>query len=130
MDPTTGIAIAVSVAALAGFGAGWGLKPDAAVKALEAQTEAIETLNKGNSHLVERVTETALVAEEKEASIAAKLTDVPPQCLEELGGHPLSVECAWAWCVRTGSSDRQRCESAALTTAMIAKWSCPEEVPP
>jgi len=111
MDPTTGIAIAVSVAALAGFGAGWGLKPDAAVKALEAQTAA-------------------LVAEAKEASIAAKLTDVPPQCLEELGGHPLSVECAWAWCVRTGSSDRQRCESAALTTAMIAKWSCVEEVPP
>jgi len=131
MDPTTGIAIAVSVAALAGFGAGWGLKPDAAVKALEAQTEAIETLNRGNAHLVAEVNAVARLDAEREFSIADKLTNVPPQCVPELGGDPMSPECAWAWCIRTGETDKQRCEVGKLQDYLIVRFkaqdvSCPD----
>ncbi|MFN5412299.1 chaperonin GroEL, partial [Bradyrhizobium sp.] len=50
-----------------------------------------------------------------EALVADKLTNVPPMCIRELGGDPKSALCAWAWCVRTGESDKQRCDSSKLT---------------
>lgn len=132
MDPTT---TAVSLAVLAslgtGFAAGWGLKPDAAVKALEAQTAAMATLNKGNQALVEQVTAVALLDAESDAAIADKLTGIPPQCIPELGGDPMSPQCAWAWCVRTGETDKQRCEAGKFTDYLIARYqasdvACPE----
>ena len=55
MEPVTLTTITVLAALGVGFGAGWGLKPDAGVKALEAQTEAIEALNDGNQALVDKV---------------------------------------------------------------------------
>ena len=42
MEPVTLTTVAVLASLGVGFGAGWGLKPDASVKALEAQTEAIK----------------------------------------------------------------------------------------
>ena len=123
MDPITWTVIGFIVAVGAGFGAGWGLKPDTSVEALKAQTEAIEALNAGNTALVEQVTATALIEEEKEALIADKLTDVPPQCLKELGGDPMSANCAWAWCVRTGETDKQRCEPSKLTDLIIEQYN-------
>ena len=47
MEPVTLTTITVLAALGVGFGAGWGLKPDAGVKAIEAQTEAIAELNSG-----------------------------------------------------------------------------------
>lgn len=127
MDPITWIAIAVIVGTGAGFGAGWGLKPDASVKALEAQTEAIAELNHGNQALVEQVQAATLIEAEKEAKIADKLTDMPPQCIPELGGDPMSAECQWAWCVRTGETDKQRCEAGKLTDLLIERYGCKDE---
>lgn len=129
MDPITWAAIAAIVAAGAGFGAGWGLKPDASVKALEAQTESIEAMAEGNKDLVVEVQKVALAEAEKEAAIADKLTDVPPPCLSEIGGNPMSLQCSWALCIRTGETDKQRCEPSKLTDALIAEYaskSCPE----
>ena len=120
MEPITAIAIIVAVAA--GFGAGWGLKPDASVAAIEAQTAAIETLQKGNTELVSEVQRVALEESKREALVADKLTNVPPMCLRELGGDPKSALCAWAWCVRTGESDKQRCDSSKLTDLIIAQY--------
>ncbi len=60
MDPVTLVVIAVVASIAAGFGAGWGLHPDAGAKAIEAQTEAISKLNEGNDKLVERVNEVAV----------------------------------------------------------------------
>jgi hypothetical protein len=130
MDPVTLTVVAVLASLGVGFGAGWGLKPDASVKALEAQTEAIETLNEGNQKLVEQVQATAIIDAEAEAAIADKLTNIPPQCIIGLGGDPMSPECQWAWCIRTGETDKQRCQDSKLADYLIERFKlqsvCPE----
>ncbi len=120
MEPITAVVVIVAIAA--GFGAGWGLKPDAGVKALEAQTEAIEALQKGNTDLVSEVQRVAAEEAKRETLVADKLTNVPPMCIKELGGDPNSALCAWAWCVRTGESDKQRCEAGKLTDLIIVQY--------
>ena len=126
MDPVTWTVLAVVLSLGTGFGAGWGLKPDAGVKAIEAQTEAIEELNSGNQALVDKVQQVAVTDAEKDASIADKLTDVPPPCIKEIGGDPMSMQCMWALCIRTGETDRQRCEPAKLTDQLLSTYSCTE----
>ena len=85
MEPLTLTAIAVLAAIGAGFGAGWGLNPDAGTKAIEAQTEAIKELNTGNQALVDKVQEVAVEEAKRETFIADKLTDMPPPCIKEVG---------------------------------------------
>lgn len=122
MDPISIVAIAVIASLGVGFGAGWGLKPDASVEAIEAQTKSIEALQAGNSELVTQVQKVALEEAQRETKIADKLTNVPPQCIKELGGDPMTLECAWAWCVRTGESEKQRCEQSGLTMELISRF--------
>ena len=126
MEPVTLTTIVVLASLFAGFGAGWGLKPDAGVKAIEAQTEAIKELNNGNQALVSKVQEVAVEEAERESEIATKLTDMPPPCIKELGGDPMSMQCMWALCIRTGETDRQRCEPAKLTDQLLSTYSCTE----
>ena len=126
MEPVTLTVIAVIASLGVGFGAGWGLKPDAGVKAIEAQTEAIEELNSGNQALVEKVQQVAITDAEREASIADKLTDLPPPCVKDVGGDPMSLQCMWALCIRTGETDKQRCEPSKLTDKLLGAYSCPE----
>ena len=130
MDPITWAAIAVVVSAAAGFGAGWGLKPDQSVDLIEAQNQTLETLAAGNQELVSEVQRVAIEQAERETMISDKLTDVPPMCIPELGGDPLGPMCAWAWCVRTGETDAQRCEQGKLTDLIIDVYrdrACPDE---
>jgi len=126
MEPVTLTVIAVVASLGVGFGAGWGLKPDAGVKALEAQTEAIEALNEGNQSLVEKVQEVSVEEAKRESAIANKLTDLPPPCIKEVGGDPMSLQCMWALCIRTGETDKQRCEPSKLTDKLLGSYSCPE----
>ena len=126
MEPVTLTTITVLAALGVGFGAGWGLKPDAGVKALEAQTEAIEALNEGNQSLVEKVQEVSVEEATRESAIANKLTDLPPPCIKEVGGDPMSLQCMWALCIRTGETDKQRCEPSKLTDKLLGSYSCPE----
>jgi len=126
MEPVTLTTITVLAALGVGFGAGWGLKPDAGVKALEAQTEAIEALNEGNQSLVEKVQEVSVEEAKRESAIANKLTDLPPPCIKEVGGDPMSLQCMWALCIRTGETDKQRCEPSKLTDKLLGSYSCPE----
>ena len=107
-------------------GAGWGLKPDAGAEALEAQTEAIKEMNSGNQALVEKVQEVAIEEAKREAEIADKLTDLPPPCIKEVGGDPMSLQCMWALCIRTGETDKQRCEPSKLTDKLLGSYSCTE----
>lgn len=123
MGPVTWAAIAVVAALGVGFGAGWGLKPDTSAEVLAEQTKAIEALSAGNAELVEQVNAVALEEAQREALIADKLTGIPPQCIRELGGDPMSALCAWAWCVRTGETDKQRCEQGKLTDLIIAQYA-------
>ncbi|QDP63128.1 MAG: hypothetical protein GOVbin2277_55 [Prokaryotic dsDNA virus sp.] len=127
MEPVTLTVIAVVASLGVGFGAGWGLKPDAGVKALEAQTEAIEALNDGNQALVDKVQEVAVEEAKRETVIANKLTDLPPPCIKEVGGDPMSLQCMWALCIRTGETDKQRCEPSKLTDKLLGSYSCSEQ---
>ena len=126
MEPVSLTVIAVIASLSVGFGAGWGLKPDAGVKAIEAQTEAIKELNSGNQELVSQVQQVAITDAEREASIADKLTDMPPPCIKDVGGDPMSLQCMWALCIRTGETDKQRCEPSKLTDKLLGSYSCTE----
>ncbi len=126
MEPVTLTTIAVIASLGVGFGAGWGLKPDAGVKAIEAQTEAIKELNNGNAELVTKVQEVAIEESKRESAIADKLTDMPPPCISEVGGDPMSLQCMWALCIRTGETDKQRCEPSKLTDKLLGAYSCVE----
>jgi len=126
MEPVTLTTVTVLAALGVGFGAGWGLKPDAGVKAIEAQTEAIKELNHGNEALVTKVQEVAVEDAKRESAIADKLTDMPPPCITEVGGDPMSLQCMWALCIRTGETDKQRCEPSKLTDKLLGSYSCNE----
>jgi hypothetical protein len=115
MDPVTAVVIAVVAALAAGFGAGWGLKPDASVKALEAQTEAIEALQEGQSKMLENASKPIVI----DAELKATLAEVPVQCRKDLGGDPTSVQCQWATCLQFGQSSAQRPECRAVETLMV-----------
>lgn len=128
MTPTL-LAITILATLGAGFGAGWAVKPDASVKALEQNNQTIEKLSQGNRQLVAEVQRVALEEAARETLIADKLTETPPQCLTELGGDPMSPQCAWAWCVRDGESNAQRCQEAGLQALLVARWQkgCTDE---
>ena len=128
MEPVTLTTITVLAALGVGFGAGWGLKPDAGVKALEAQTEAIEALNDGNQALVDKVQQVSVEEAKRESAIADKLTDLPPPCIKDVGGDPMSLQCMWALCIRTGETDKQRCEPSKLTDKLLGSYSCSENL--
>jgi hypothetical protein len=127
MEPVTLTAVAVLAALGVGFGAGWGLKPDAGAKAIEAQTEAIKELNSGNQELVEKVQQVSVEEAKRESEIASKLTELPPPCITDVGGDPMSLQCMWALCIRTGETDKQRCEPSKLTDMLLESYSCPEK---
>lgn len=128
MTPTL-LAITILATLGAGFGAGWAVKPDASVAALEQNNQTIAKLSQGNRQLVAEVQRVALEEAARETLIADKLTETPPQCLTELGGDPMSPQCAWAWCVRDGESNAQRCQEAGLQALLVARWQkgCPDE---
>ena len=126
MEPVTLTVIAVLASLGFGFGAGWGLKPDAGAKAIEAQTEAIKELNSGNQELVDKVQEVAVEEAKRESVISDKLSDMPPPCIKEVGGDPMSLQCMWALCIRTVETDKQRCEPSKLTDKLLGAYSCVE----
>ena len=126
MEPITLTTIAVLASLGVGFGAGWGLKPDAGAKAIEAQTEAIKELNNGNEALVTKVQEVAVEEAKRESAIADQHTAMPPPCIAEVGGDPMSLQCMWALCIRPGETDKQRCEPSKLTDKLLGSYSCTE----
>ena len=117
MDPITAVVLTVIVvvSAGAGFGAGWGLKPDDSAKALEAQAETLKAIEKGQTALVEAAGKPVVI----DAELKATLAEIPVQCRKEMGGDPLGVQCQWATCLQFGQSSAQRPECRAVETLMV-----------
>ena len=115
MEPVTLILVVVLASLGAGFGAGWGLKPDASVKALEAQTEAIEALQAGQSQMLENASKPIVI----DAELKATLAEIPVQCRTDMGGDPTSVQCQWATCLQFGQSSAQRPECRQVEQLMV-----------
>lgn len=111
----TVVAIAVVAALLTGFGAGWGLKPDAAAEALEAQAESIKAIQDGQQKMLENANKPVVI----DAQLRAQLASVPVQCVKELGGDPNTVQCLWATCLQFGQSAAQRPECRQVEQLMI-----------
>lgn len=115
MDPVTLVVIAVVVSAATGFGAGWGLKPDGAAKALEAQAVVLAELQEGQVQLVEASARPVVL----DAELRSELAQVPVQCRKDAGGDPRTAECAWATCLQYGQSSAQRPECRAVEALMV-----------
>ena len=115
MDPVTAIVVVVVASLGVGFGAGWGLKPDASVKALEAQTEAIEALQAGQSQMLENATRPIVI----DAELRSTLAEVPVQCRKVAGADPMGVACQWATCLQFGQSSAQRPECRQVEQLMV-----------
>lgn len=115
MEPVTLIVIVVLASLGAGFGAGWGLKPDASVKALEAQTEAIQSLQEGQTKIIEQASKPVVI----DAELRSTLANVPVQCRKDAGGDPNSVQCLWATCLQFGQSSANRPECRQVEQLMV-----------
>lgn len=115
MEPITAIVIVVIASLGVGFGAGWGLKPDASVKALEAQTEAIEALQAGQTQIIEQASKPVVI----DAELRSTLANVPVQCRKDAGGDPNSVQCLWATCLQFGQSSANRPECRQVEQLMV-----------
>lgn len=115
MEPVTLIVIVVLASLGAGFGAGWGLKPDASVKALEAQTEAIQSLQEGQTKIIEQASRPVVI----DAELRSTLANVPVQCRTDAGGDPNSVQCLWATCLQFGQSSANRPECRQVEQLMV-----------
>ncbi len=116
MEPVTAIVIVVVASLGVGFGAGWGLKPDASVKALEAQTEAIEALQVGQTAMLEQASKPVVI----DAELKATLAEVPVQCRKDMGGDPNTAMCMWATCLQFGQSSAQRPECRQVEELMVS----------
>lgn len=115
MEPVTWVVVAVVASLAAGFGAGWGLKPDDTAKALEAQAVALADLQAGQVQLVEASARPVVL----DAELRSELAQVPVQCRKDAGGDPRSPECAWATCLQFGQSSAQRPECRAVEALML-----------
>ena len=89
MEPVTILlTVGIILGTTAGFGAGWGLKPNGAAKALEQQAVALEAVQEGNRAIVAEVQAVAVQEAERELTISTALTAMPPQCIPALGWRP------------------------------------------
>jgi hypothetical protein len=115
VEPVTWVVVAVVASLTAGFGAGWGLKPDSTADALEAQAVALADLQAGQVQLVEASARPVVL----DAELRSELAQVPVQCRKDAGGDPRSPECAWATCLQFGQSSAQRPECRAVEALML-----------
>jgi hypothetical protein len=111
----TMFAIALSIGLIAGGFTGWSLRGDGSRKALEAQTETIESLQEGQATLLEVAQQPVVL----DASLKATLAETPPTCIREMGGEPLSPQCLLTLCWAHGTSSAQRPSCEAVERLVV-----------
>jgi hypothetical protein len=115
MDPVSLVVVVVVASLAAGFGAGWGLKPDSAEKALAEQARILTSVQEGQAKILAEASRPVVLDGELRASLA----QMPAQCLRSLGGDPRAIECQWATCLQFGQSAANRPECRAVEAAML-----------
>lgn len=108
-----------------GIATGIGLKSDQTAKVVEQQTELIGELQDGQQRLVEAASKPIVL----DAELRASLASTPVQCVTELGGDPMSIQCAWATCGAFGQSDAGRLECSQLTRKLVEAFDKPADEP-
>ena len=108
-----------------GIATGIGLKSDQTAKVVERQTELIGELQDGQRRLVEAASKPIVL----DAELRASLASTPVQCVAELGGDPMSIQCAWASCGAFSQSDAGRLECSQLTRKLVEAFDKPTNEP-
>jgi hypothetical protein len=112
-----------------GVGLGVALNRDRTADAIEAQTAMIGEIQDGQRALVEAAGRPVVI----DAEVRASLAEVPPACVEALGGSPLSAQCLLMACWQYGQSAAQRpdCDSAEqlAVEALQAPTQAPQAAP-
>jgi hypothetical protein len=98
-----------------GLATGLSLGRDQTARVVERQTELIGELQDGQRALVEAAARPVVL----DAELRASLASTPVQCVAELGGDPMSIQCAWATCGAFGQSDAGRLECSQLTRRLV-----------
>lgn len=115
VEPVSLVLIAVLASLAAGFGAGWGLKPDGAERALAEQARILTSVQEGQAEILAEASRPVVL----DAELRASLAEVPAQCTRALGGDPRSIECQWATCLQFGQSSANRPECRAVEAMML-----------
>lgn len=98
-----------------GIATGVALNRDKTHKILEEQTQLIGAIQDGQRELVEVAGRPVVI----DAEVRATLASVPPACVEELGGDPLSPACLLMACWQYGQSAAQRPDCDAVEALVV-----------
>ncbi len=108
-----------------GLATGLSLGRDRTADVVERQTELIGELQDGQRALVEAAARPVVL----DAELRASLASTPVQCVPELGGDPMSIQCAWANCGAFSQSDAGRLECSQLTRQLVEAFDEAPEQP-
>jgi hypothetical protein len=108
-----------------GLATGLSLGRDRTADVVERQTELIGELQDGQRALVEAAARPVVL----DAELRASLASTPVQCVAELGGDPMSIQCAWATCGAFSQSDAGRLECSQLTRKLVEAFDQAPEQP-
>ena len=106
-----------------GLATGLSLGRDRTADVVERQTELIGELQDGQRALVEAAARPVVL----DAELRASLASTPVQCVAELGGDPMSIQCAWASCGAFSQSDAGRLECSQLTRRLVEAFDAEPE---
>jgi hypothetical protein len=101
-----------------GLATGVALNRQKTERVLEEQTQLIGALHDGQRSLLEAAAKPVVL----DAELRASLASTPVQCVAELGGDPMSIQCAWATCGAFSQSDAGRLECSDLTRRLVASF--------
>ena len=101
-----------------GVGVGVAVSRDRTADVVERQTELIGELQDGQRALVEAAGKPVVI----DAEVRASLSKVPPACITELGGDPMSAQCALLQCWAMGNTTAQRPSCSDVEAAAIAEY--------
>ena len=119
----TTIIIVALAAFIGGAGTGLAIRPkDETDEVLKAQTQQLDVLLDGQTEILTASQRPVVL----DAELKATLAQVPPTCIREMGGEPLSPQCLLTLCWAHGTSSAQRPDCDAVE-ALVVRGFTPEQ---